>query len=74
MPLGCLARVDGERLVVTGLLAHPDGGQTIRDRISGRLDEAAQLGHELADALLHSGGDDILADIRAMEAPRVEEP
>ena len=74
VPLGCLARAEEGRLVVTGLLAHPDGGQVLRDRISGRLEEAAQLGRELADALLHSGGDDILADIRALEAPLVEEP
>ena len=74
VPLGCLARAEDDRLVVTGLLAHPEGGQSICDRISGRLIEAVQLGHELADALLHSGGDDILADIRALEAPQVVEP
>lgn len=74
VPLGCLARAEGNRLIVTGLLAHPEGGQVIRDRISGGLREAAALGAELADAIYQSGGDQILDELRELEAPTVVEP
>lgn len=64
VPLGCLARSDSGRLVVTGFLGAPDGSQGIRDRISGSVDDAEALGAELADAILSAGGADILADLR----------
>jgi len=68
VPLGCLARVNGARLVATGWLGSPLGGQSIRDRISGPAEEAASLGAELADAILAGGGEDVLADIGASDA------
>lgn len=73
VPLGCLARGDGTgRLVVTGYLGSTDAA--VRDRISGPASDAVALGRELADALLASGGDAILADARAQGAPEVTEP
>jgi hydroxymethylbilane synthase len=69
VPLGCLARATDGALLVTGYLGDPDGGRSVRDRISGGLDEAATLGRELADAILSSGGDEILADIKDLEPP-----
>ena len=64
VPLGCSARAEDGRLVATGLLATPDGIHVIRDRISGGVPEAAALGRELADAIISSGGDDILDEIK----------
>ncbi|MGH2807263.1 MAG: hydroxymethylbilane synthase [Actinomycetota bacterium] len=74
IPLGCLARVTGSNLVANGFLAGPDGSQSLRDRISGHVREAEALGKELAQAILSSGGDDLLAELREMDAPVVEEP
>lgn len=74
VPLGCLARAEGSRLVVTGFLGWPDGSQGVRDRISGSIDEAEDLGRELADAILASGGDEIVAELRAADLPAVSEP
>jgi hydroxymethylbilane synthase len=74
VPLGCLARASASGLVLTGLLASPDGTTVLRDRASGSLHEAAQLGAELADAILGAGGDDILADLREMDTPDPVEP
>jgi hydroxymethylbilane synthase len=74
VPLGCLARADGNRLLVIGLLASPEGGLSLRDRISGGLHEATTLGVELAQAILDAGGDEILEEVRDLRAPPVIEP
>ncbi len=73
VPLGCLARADGSGMVVTGFLGSPHG-QTLRDRISGPVGQAESLGVKLAEALLDSGGDEILEDIKAMEAVEPSPP
>ena len=56
-------------MVVTGYLGDPDGGQGLRDRVSGGIDEAEALGAELANAILAAGGRDILDAIRDVEPP-----
>jgi hydroxymethylbilane synthase len=74
VPLGCRATCDGSMLIATGFLGAPEGTFSIRDRISGGAHEAVALGQELADAILHAGGDDILADLKEATAPEVVEP
>jgi hydroxymethylbilane synthase len=74
VPLGCCARVQDSSLVATGYLGHPEGIQSIRDRISGGPEEAERLGRELAEAVLRGGGDDLLADIKSLVAPEVDAP
>ena len=59
---------------MTGYLGDPSGGQSFRDRISGRVSEPEALGRELADAILGSGGDELLADLLDAEAPRPAPP
>ena len=65
VPLGCLATANGSTLVVMGFLGAPDGTHGLRDRISGPSSEASALGIELAEAILDSGGKDILDDVHA---------
>jgi hydroxymethylbilane synthase len=65
VPLGCLARGGDGRLLVTGFIGHPGGLQSMRDRISGGIEEAAALGEELADAILAGGGDVLLEELRS---------
>lgn len=72
VPLGCVALVEGERMVVTGYLGGP--GVSIRDRISGPVGDAEALGRDLAEAILSSGGRDILDELRSEEAPAPSEP
>ena len=74
VPLGCRAKATAQGLLVTGFLGSPDGVYTVRDRISGSLHEARQLGIELADAIVASGGSDILEELKETEAPEVPEP
>jgi hydroxymethylbilane synthase len=64
VPLGCHAAVTGNRLVVTGYLALPDASNTMRDKISGPLDDAEAMGRELAEAIIVGGGDGILEELR----------
>ena len=74
VPLGCRARSEHGRLVVVGFLATPDGVTTLRDKVSGPLEDAEALGRELARAILTAGGDDILAEVREEQAPRPAAP
>lgn len=74
VPLGCRARATANGLVATGFLGTPDGIYTVRDRISGSLSDAAQLGRELADAIVESGGSEILEELKGEEPPEVPEP
>ena len=74
VPLGCRARATEAGLVVTGFLGTPDGVYTVRDRISGPPGEAHQLGRELADAIVASGGSEILEELKGEEPPEVPEP
>ncbi len=67
VPLGCLARTENGRVTATGYLGNPGGEQGLRDRISGPLTAAAELGCELADALYDAGGRDILDELRTVE-------
>jgi hydroxymethylbilane synthase len=64
VPLGCLARADDGQLFVSGFLGHPEGLQSIRDRISGPIGDAAALGVELAEAIVVGGGDSLLEELR----------
>jgi hydroxymethylbilane synthase len=74
VPLGCLARSSDDRIVVTGFLGTPEGTESLRDRASGPVAQAEILGAELAQAILDAGGDEILADLREIEAPQPSAP
>lgn len=73
VPLGCSARVDGERMAIIGYLGSHDG-HSVRERLSGAVADAAELGTELADAVLAAGGDRILAAIESRDVPQVDAP
>jgi hydroxymethylbilane synthase len=74
VPIGALARVDGDRIVLQGLVAELDGGTILRVEESGPVDEAEALGRRAADALLARGAGGILAGIRAALAPEPAAP
>ena len=74
VPLGCRAVVSGNQMLVNGYLGWPNGSQSFRDRISGRPEDAATLGRELALAIKSCGGDELLEELREDEAPSPQAP
>jgi hydroxymethylbilane synthase len=68
IPLGCLARAEGNGLTAAGYLGHPNGAMQFRDRISGPLEDAEDLGRELGMAVIDSGGGEILEELRDQDA------
>lgn len=65
VPIGALARVDGEGLILQGLVAALDGSLVLRGETRGPRSSAAELGRSLADELLSQGAGRILEEIRA---------
>ena len=63
VPIGAYALVDGEQVHLRGLVGAIDGSEILRDEISGHVDDAENLGIELAKKLLAQGADKILADV-----------
>ena len=74
VPLGCRAVAGSGRLIVNGYLGWPDGSQSFRDRISGRPEDAAALGRELADAIRSCGGQEVLDELAEEELPSPQAP
>ena len=69
VPLGCLGRASDGQLHVSGFVGDPGGGYAIRDRISGPAGAGAELGDELAQAMLAGGGAEIIAGLTRVEVP-----
>lgn len=68
VPIGALGRVEGDRLVLEGLVADTDGTRILRVRESGPVDDAQAIGRRAADALLARGAGEVLAAVRARAA------
>jgi hydroxymethylbilane synthase len=59
-PIGIHARVDGERLAITGYCGLPDGSEWIRDEADGDPEDPAALGQALAARMIAAGAADLL--------------
>jgi hydroxymethylbilane synthase len=64
VPVGCLARADGDSITVTGMIASLDGREMFRDTIEGNARDVEMLGAQLAEKLLAAGGSIILNEIK----------
>src|SRR5690606_35815652 len=64
VPVGAYATVAGESLEIAGCVGSVDGARVVRDRLSGRTDNAAEVGTALADRLLRAGAADILVRLK----------
>jgi hydroxymethylbilane synthase len=64
-PIAAYARLEGPRLTLEGLVAEPDGSRLLRDTLSGRIEEPAALGHQLAERILAAGARSLLERLRA---------
>ena len=66
VPIGAFAQVDGNRLVLDGVIADPSGKPLLRSRHTGTVDEAVSVGETLAQQLFEAGGGDILDALRGL--------
>jgi len=65
VPLGCFSQVENGKLTLHGFVASIDGGQFIRETISGEITLGANLGIALAGKMLEKGAFEILNKIKS---------
>lgn len=63
LPLGALARLEGDRLLLAAFLAGADGGRWVRGEEDGPARDPEAVARRLADRLLASGGEEILRSL-----------
>jgi hydroxymethylbilane synthase len=63
VPIAGLARVAGNTITFTGLVASLDGSTVLRETSSGTRDESARIGSSVAEILIRRGGSKILDEI-----------
>jgi hydroxymethylbilane synthase len=61
LPIAAHAVVRDKRVRLKGLVCDSQGKRILRDRLTGSLDEAEQLGADLAERLLASGATELMA-------------
>jgi hydroxymethylbilane synthase len=67
VPVGARATADGTRLFLAGFVGHPSGRPSIRLSLEGTVACAADVGRELANAMLAQGAREILDEVRSDE-------
>ncbi|OOZ39278.1 hydroxymethylbilane synthase [Solemya pervernicosa gill symbiont] len=65
VPIGGHAVLDHGVIVMHALVGRPDGSEVVRGNISGRPEDAEELGQVLADDLLSRGAGEILKEVYA---------
>ena len=65
VPIGGFAELDGDTLLIRGLVGRPDGSEMVRGEIAGRVEDAEMLGTKLAEDLLSRGAKEILREVYA---------
>ncbi len=63
VPIGVHADVENENIKIEAIIAALDGSTILRDKITGKASNAAELGKELGNKMLANGGKEILAAI-----------
>ncbi len=63
VPIGVHADVENDEIKIEAIIAALDGSTILRDTISGKAQDAANLGKELGNKMLANGGKEILAAI-----------
>jgi len=63
VPIAGFAEIQGDQLVMRGLVGSPDGTLLYRAERTGSFAQAKEIGIEIADDLLAQGADKILKDL-----------
>ena len=61
VPIGALAEVAGEKMLLRGAVLPVDGSQRVQGEIAGPPEAAETLGQQLAEILLGQGARELLA-------------
>ncbi len=69
VPIGVNTRIEGDQLILTGMVASLDGKQLIRDEKRGQVISGEAIGIDLANILKDQGAGEILAEIFASVRP-----
>ena len=64
VPIAGYARLDADRITLTGLVADLEGRQMLRRQITGAPDSASEIGIRLAEQLLAEGADRLLETLK----------
>jgi len=64
IPAGALARIEGDRFVIRGVISNLDGNVIIKEKLITCTDYPEKIGKELAEIILKKGGKEILDEIR----------
>jgi hydroxymethylbilane synthase len=59
-PVASFASIADETMTLDALVALPDGSRVLRERVSGALHEAEEIGNTVAEKLLQQGAADLL--------------
>ena len=65
VPIGVNTKIEGEQLTLTGIVASLDGQKLVKDVVAGGVNDAEQIGIELAQKLRKEGAQEILDEILA---------
>ncbi len=65
VPIGVNTTLEGDQLILTGIVASVDGKKLVKDTVSGNASEAENLGNELALRMRQQGAQEILQEIFA---------
>lgn len=63
VPIAGYGRLEGDRIILKGMVAELDGREIIKDEVSGPKGQPEDIGITLAEELLNSGADKILSRI-----------
>lgn len=65
VPIAGHARIQGERIILQGLIASLDGRELFKDQVEGPRTDPINLGNRLAEKLLLTGGKEVLDRVYA---------
>jgi hydroxymethylbilane synthase len=63
VPIAGYGRIEGEDIILNGMVAELDGSRIIKGELRGKEDRPEELGIRLAESLLREGAEEILARV-----------
>jgi hydroxymethylbilane synthase len=72
VPIGAFAEINGGRIRLSAVVAHPDGTKVLREMREG--DDPVRLGEEVGETLLRDGGNVILEQVYGKDFQIAQQP